>query len=318
MQLRVFVAARDALASAGKSNEPFAGSIYAKFRAAGATGGGAESVRRLEAALQLLRYRKELPLFFVALSELELVPGPTIQQLHDGIASILVPELTLTLRDVPAALARVRVVLGEFEPSEVTFVAELFSHGGLLEFLAKFELIGPSAFHDRAVLVTGQLQGGGRIETEIVSSLVGAVGWLRPFYAKSRPIFSDVSKLRQAVSAIADLESKTAVVRNLTKSVPLLKDLFSADSSKAIRNRVNAVLANGSFISSLSSPTQTTALELEYAPTADGLRQVLSEVSDVYRHDAAVEIRMECSHALSCANLVPTCPVFMYRTGWQR
>lgn len=175
----MYIAARDA--GAGRERDDFSVGIRSKY-GEGAVIDAAASQRlaaadamgpsqRLRMTQELLRYRQFYQSFHAALTGQREVAGGVIRTHpllpHADLAALdanarLQEALNrdYSLREVPEAVRVVRTAVGGMSPDLLEFLGVMHeSCGGIVDFLASFEVLGPGAFQAQATVVTSQMLG---------------------------------------------------------------------------------------------------------------------------------------------------------------
>ena len=129
----------------------------------------ADITMRLDATVEILKYRAEAPAFFVALRALSLLPEVEVASIEQATRELLTTDFTLD--EVSSAVRRLRASLSSMTTDHLAFVTLLHARGGLLAFLETFESL--ESFGSQSGLVTNQMQGR-EYESQVVTALVAA------------------------------------------------------------------------------------------------------------------------------------------------
>jgi hypothetical protein len=247
------------------------GGLPSRFQ--GAKADVKRAAARLKAATELLDYRKVFPPFLEATSGQIFLPQTTVAALLANVELQDALNRDLTLAEVEAAVATVKRAVSNMTAAQLAYIAELHARSTLLDFLSSFDSpkLGAAAFERRADIVTTQIQGREQ-ESDIVTALVSAFQWLRPFAVQRRPRFDSTAQLAAVLAACTpdDIASRTAVVRGLGEHVATFKMLFAANAGEGAQQLLVAIAAEkakATFVSLLSSGERPAALILDYLPS---------------------------------------------------
>lgn len=262
-----------------------------------------EQRRNFQAALDLLKYYRDMPLLLDCLRKYDLCRNA--RELMEQVLQSLSDTSKVSLSEGRGQLENIRKLISELEPQQLAYFKMVVKAEELISFLLPYS---EREFNETINFLNGELQGD-EFGLNVINSLITARKLLEPFIALlvaskgqgsrgNMELSALCSNIKHAIAGL-DIMAKVDEVEKLQQHLPVIRVWFSSTDDLTLERILPYIvhlLNAGYFVSRLALHSQGEELYLCYKEGTKTAQKGTEKLSDTKAQGAKEERKLPPTH----------------------